>query len=49
MRSILLTNIYFWAPMLTSDLLDYSDAYFVVKVMVDLLATASDEKDKADK
>lgn len=35
--------------MLTSDLLDYSDAYFVAKVMVDLLAAASDEKDKADK
>ena len=35
--------------MLRSDLYDYSDAYIVVKVAIDLLAAGANENDKAEK
>ena len=35
--------------MLRSDLCDYSDAYIVVKGKIDLLTTATNENDKAQK
>ena len=35
--------------MLRSDLCDYSDAYIVVKGVIDLLAAAANENDKAEK
>ena len=35
--------------MLRSDLCDYSDAYIVVKRVIDLLAAAANENDKAEK
>ena len=35
--------------MLRSDLCDYSDAYIVVKGTIDLLTTAANENDKAQK
>ena len=42
-------NIKFKTSMLRSYLRDYSDAYVVVKGTVDLLATAANENDKAEK
>ena len=35
--------------MLRSDLHDYSDAYIVVKVTINLLAAVANENDKAQK
>ena len=35
--------------MLSSDLCHYSDAYIVVKGTIDLLATAANENDRAEK
>ena len=42
-------NIRFKTSMLRSDLCDYSDAYIVVKRVIDLLAAAANENDKAEK
>ena len=35
--------------MLRSDLSDYSDGYFVIKGIIDHLAAATNENDKAEK
>ena len=42
-------NIRFKILVLRSDLYDYSDAYIVVKVAIDLLAAGANENDKAEK
>ena len=42
-------NIRFKISVLRSDLYDYSDAYIVVKVAIDLLAAGANENDKAEK
>ena len=42
-------NIRFETPMLRSNLCDYSDAYFVVKGTVDLLAASKNKHDKEEK
>ena len=42
-------NIRFKTSVLRSDLYDYSDAYIVVKVAIDLLAAGANENDKAEK
>lgn len=36
-------------PVLRSDLSDYSDGYFVIKGIIDHLAAATNENDKAEK
>ena len=42
-------NIRFKTSVRRSDLYDYSDAYIVVKVAIDLLAAGANENDKAEK
>ena len=42
-------NIRFKTSMLRSYLCDYSDAHFVVKGTIDVLAAAANENDKAEK
>ena len=42
------TNIRFKTTLLRSYLCGYSDAYFIVKGTIDLLAAAANEMDKAE-